>query len=336
MRNSIKTLSLIIALGFSSCGAAEQESYAEDKMVMNSEMEEGAAEAPYEDYSETEAYAEEEYEYSKKDEGRPEDQQQAITSIAASSINDGDLRFIRKAEIIYKTDNVRNTTYFLENAVAKLGGIVTYTNLYSDIENVKKVAVSNDSSLQITSYQVNNNITIRIPKHQLDSLLKVISTTVVFLDKRVITAEEISLTELKNELEQNRMANYQMQLKDAIENKDGKINNIVDAYDNMLYKQKLEDDAFIRNKELDYEVEYSTVELSIYQDLTTEKMLVENELNIEEYKPSFFSKLGESLENGWNAILSFIIVIANVWFLIIPLIIVGVYFLRKRRTSKKD
>lgn len=334
MRNSIKTLSFIIAFGASSCAGADNESYAEDRMEMKYETEEGAAAAPYEEYTENESYAEDDYEYSKKDVVRSEDQQQGITSVAASSINDGNLRFIRKADIIYKTENVRNTTYFLENAVAKLGGIVTYTNLYSDIHNVKKVAVSNDSSLQITSYQVNNDITIRIPKHQLDSLLKVISTTVVFLDKRVITAEEISLTELKNQLEQNRMANYQMQLKDAIENKDGKINNIVDAYDNMLYKQKLEDDAFIRNKELDYEVEYSTVELSIYQDLTTEKMLVENELNIEEYEPSFFSKLSESLENGWNSILSFIIVIANVWFILIPLAIAGAILRRKRRVEK--
>ncbi|MCB9189185.1 MAG: DUF4349 domain-containing protein [Flavobacteriales bacterium] len=335
MRNSIKTLSFIIAFGASSCAGADNESYAEDRMEMKYETEEGAAAAPYEEYTENESYAEDDYEYSKKDVVRSEDQQQGITSVAASSINDGNLRFIRKADIIYKTENVRNTTYFLENAVAKLGGIVTYTNLYSDIHNVKKVAVSNDSSLQITSYQVNNDITIRIPKHQLDSLLKVISTTVIFLDQRVITAEEISLKELKNQLEQNRMSNYQVQLKDAIENKDGKINNVVDAYENMLQKQKLEDDALIRNKELDYEVEYSTVQLSIYQDLTLDKKLVENELNIEEYEPSFFSELGENLENGWRAVLSLILILANVWFIILPLAAVGIYFLRKKRMQNK-
>ncbi|CAG5085504.1 DUF4349 domain-containing protein [Parvicella tangerina] len=329
MKNSIKTLSFIILFGISSCGAAENESYSEDYKA-----EEGSS-APYTESSAAQlSYEEEPTESAKKDEGTSENHRVAITSVAASGINDSTLRFIRTAQLKYKTKSVRKTTYLLENAIVHLGGIVTYTNLYSDIENVKKVAISKDSSLKVTTYQVKNNMTIRIPNTQLDSLLKVISTTVTFLDKRIVSADEISLTELKNQLEQNRMANYQEQLKNAIQNKEGKINNVVDAYESMLHKQKLKDDAFIRNLELDYDVEYSVVELSIYQDTSTDKELVENELNIEEFEPSFSSKLGESLKNGWNMILAFIVAIANLWFLIIPLILVGIYFLRKRKVQK--
>lgn len=331
MKNSIKSVSLIIALSLASCGGAESANYSEDLKSVD----EGSAAAPsYEEDSEAEMAYAEEAEYSKKDEARLEDHQDAISTVAATAINDSSLRFIRTAQIKYKTESVRNTTYYLENAVVNLGGIVTYTNLYSEIDNVKKIAVSNDSSLKITTYQVKNNMTIRIPNQQLDSLLKVISKSVTFLDKRIVSAEEISLTELKNQLEQNRLANYQVQLKSAIEDKDDKMNKVVDAYENMLYKQKLEDEAMIRNLEIDYDVDYSTVQLSIYQDTSMDKELVENELNIDEFKPSFFSRLGESLTNGWNAILSFIVILANVWFLVIPVIIVLAIYFRKRKANR--
>jgi hypothetical protein len=335
MRNSITSVLLITILGLASCGAAEYESYSE-------EYEEPSAAQAYEenaDYAEkaeTEMYTEQTEEYSKQEEWRAEDHQQAIYTLAACAFNDSSLRFIRTAQIDFKTANVRNTTYYLENAVVNLGGIVTYTNLYSDIENVKKVAVSNDSSLKVTTYQVKNNMTIRIPSHQLDSLLKVVSKSVTFLDRRVVNAEEISLKELANQLEQKRLADYQVQLKDAIEDKDGKIHNVVDAYENMLYKQQQEDEALIRNLEIDYDVDYSVVQLYFYQDSAMDKELVENELNVEEFEPDFSTKFGESLKNGWNAILDFIVVIANIWFLIIPGVIVGFIFLRRRKRSKSE
>ncbi len=328
MKNSIKTLSFIVAMGFASCGAAEQESYAED---LNTS---GESAASYEETAEAEA-PEATYENSKKETSTAENHQEAISSVAATSINDSTLRFIRTAQIKFKTKSVRKTTYFLENAITKLGGIVTYTNLYSEVEGEKKVAISNDSSLKVTTYQVKNNMIIRIPKDQLDSLLKVVSQKVTFLDQRIIDADEISIDELENQLEQNRLAKYQLQLKAAIEDKTDKISEAVGAYESMLHKQKLEDEAFIRNLRLDYDVEYSTVELSFYQDVSMDKELVENELNIDEFQPSFSSRLGDSFANGWNIILSFIVAITNLWFLIIPILIVGIIFLRKRKLQRK-
>jgi hypothetical protein len=109
------------------------------------------------------------------------------------------------------------------------------------------------------------------------------------------------------------------------------MNKVVDAYVNMLYKQKLEDEAMIRNMELDYEVEYSTVEINMYQDLSTVKELVENELNIDEFQPSFFSKLKDSLWNGWNGILFFIVELANLWFLVLIAIVGFVLYKRRKK-----
>lgn len=316
MKNSIKTITAFLATVLISCGSQSSEGYA------NSENQAGESKMEsYEETSEmTAASAAEEEEYSKTESFLSEDHQEAIASVAATMVNDSNMRFIRKANLKYKTGSVRNTTYYLENAVVGLGGIVTYTSLYSDIQGVKKITISKDSSLRITTYQMNNYMTIRIPNKQLDSLLKVISKSVLFLDNRNITADEISLVELKNQLEQKRLANYQKELAMAIKNKSDKMNKVVDAHENMLYKQKLEDEAMIRNLELDYEVAYSTVELNIYQDTSMDKEMIENELNLEEFEPSFGSKIKDSLMNGWNGILMVLVELANLWFFFVLLI----------------
>lgn len=329
MKNSIKTITAFLATVLISCGSQSSEGYANS----NNQLGESKMES-YEETSEMTAASAAEEEYSKTESFLSEDHKEAIASVAATMVNDSNMRFIRKANLKFKTGSVRNTTYYLENAVVGLGGIVTYTSLYSDVQGVKKIAISKDSSLKITTYQMNNYMTIRIPNKQLDSLLKVISKSVVFLDNRNITADEISLVELKNQLEQKRLANYQNQLAAAIKNKSDKMNKVVDAHENMLYKQKLEDEAMIRNLELDYEVDYSTVELNIYQDTSLDKEMIENELNLEEFEPSFGTKMKDSLMNGWNGILMVLVELANLWFLFLLIILGIVVYKRWRKRNQ--
>lgn len=327
MKNSIKTISVLLAIGLISCSSQGESNTAKSYAPQRE-----SKVASYEETSEIDMGAELVSSQLKKESKPVENQQEAVASLAASIENDGHMRFIRKAQLRFQTKSVRNTTYYLENSVVNLGGIVTNTNLYSDIESVKKIAISNDndSSLKVTTYQMNNSMTIRIPNNRLDSLLKIISKSVMFLDSRVITANEISLVELRNNLERKRLAAYQNKLTQAIKNKSDKMSKVVDAYESMLRKQQQEDEATIRNLELDYEVEYSTVQLTIYQASSVDKELVENELNIKDFEPSFFTQLLESLVTGWNAVLFLIIQLANLWFLVL-LVVVGIIVYNRKK-----
>jgi uncharacterized protein YdcH (DUF465 family) len=320
MKKSIKTITVLLAVGLISCS---NENYKAD----TSSPYESKVSGAYEETSEAEM---EETNVLGNETLSSENHQRSISSVAASIENDKKMRFIRKAQLKYKTKSVRNTTYYLEQAVIGLGGIVTNTNLYSEIGSIKKIAVNKDSSLKITTYQMNNNMTIRIPNNKLDSLLKLISTSVLFLDERIITANEISLKELKNNMERIRLAEHHNKLGKVIKNKSDKINKVVDAHESLLHKKRLEDEAILRNLELDYEVEYSTVQITMYQASSVDKDLIENELNIDEFQPSFFAQLLESLYSGWNALLYLIIQLANLWFLIL-LVVVGVITYKRRK-----
>lgn len=327
MKTSIKTIGTLIILGVTSCGS-QYDKYEAKSYAPESKLED----AVYEETEKVDDMAAGNSQYKIQNE-LGENHQNGVSSLAASVENDGSLRFIRKAQIRFKTNKVRKTTHYLENAVVNLGGIVTDTRLYSDIENVKKIAVSQDSSLRITRYRVNNDMTIRIPNTKLDSLLKVIAPKVKFLDERIVTANEISLRELKNNLEQQRLAEYHQNLSKAIKNQKDKMNKVVDAHDSMLQKRRQKDAAMIRNMELDFDVEYSSVQLTFYQEASFDKELIENELNIKKFEPSFFTQLWESIVNGFNGLLFLIIQLANAWFIIIALIIGWVIY--KRRKDKE-
>lgn len=337
MKNSIKTISIVLTVGLISCSSNDRnlDKIAKSSVNGSSIYEETTVQLDDEildnNVSQNKILLSESSSNNERQkESTSEKHQNSISSVAAKIVNDNKMRFIRKARLKYKTSNVRKTTYYLENSIVGLGGIVTNTNLYSDIESVKKIAINNDSSLKVTTYQMNNNMTIRIPNDQLDSLLKIISKSVSFLDERVITANEVSLVELKNNLERTRLANHQSRLNQLIKYKSGKLNKIVDAHEGLLLKKQLEDEALIRNLELDYEVEYSTVQLTMYQASSVDKELVKNEFNIKAYQPSFFKQVLDSLINGWNVLLLIIVQLANIWFVFILTIIGVILFKRKK------
>ena len=143
----------------------------------------------------------------------------AVSSSAAVEKKDSKQKFIRTADIKFKVKNVIRSTYAIENATQKFGGFVTYTNLQSTIQNQIKTKISQDSTLETTKYTVENNITIRVPNTQLDTVIKSIAKQIDFLDFRVIKADDVSLKLLSNQLSQKRSTHTEKRVEKAIDEK---------------------------------------------------------------------------------------------------------------------
>ncbi len=177
-------------------------------------------------------------------------------------------KFIRTADIKFKVKNVPQSTYAIENTTAKFGGFVTYTNLQSDISEKTKTKISQDSTLETTKYNVENNITIRVPNTQLDTILKTISKQIDFLDFRVIKADDVSLQMLANQLAQNRSVSQEKSVQKAVDTKGKKLTTIIDAEENLNAKKEANDSKKLENLSLQDQVNFSTVTLQIYQKET--------------------------------------------------------------------
>ena len=236
----------------------------------------------------------------------------ADTTSSVVEKKDMNRKFIRTADIKFKVKNVPQSTYAIENTTAKFGGFVTYTNLQSDISEKTKTKISQDSTLETTKYNVENNITIRVPNTQLDTILKTISKQIDFLDFRVIKADDVSLQMLANQLAQNRSTSQEKRVQKAVDTKGKKLTTIIDAEENLNAKKEANDSKKLENLSLQDQVNFSTVTLQIYQRETIKQEIVANE---KMHRQNIGSKIIDGLRTGWFMFEEIIAFLIQLWSL---------------------
>ncbi|OXB04656.1 DUF4349 domain-containing protein [Flavobacterium pectinovorum] len=257
----------------------------------------------------------------------------AVSSSAAVENKDSKQKFIRTADIKFKVKNVVKSTYAIENAVAKFGGFVTYTNLQSNIHDQIKTKISQDSTLETTKYSVENNITIRVPNTQLDTVIKSIARQIDFLDFRIIKADDVSLKLLANQLSQKRSTLNEKRVEKAIDEKGRKINDIMDAENTLANQKKANDNRTIDNLSLQDQVNFSTVTLQLYQNETIKQEISASEKDSNAYKPNLGIQSIDALKNGWYILEAIFVFFLNLWPFI--LICLGGFFLYRKYIIKQ-
>jgi len=264
------------------------------------------------------------------------DENAFISSSAAVENNkDSTRKFIRTAELKFKVKNVLASTYSIENITNRQEGFVTYTNLISNINNVTTTAISVDSSLETTYFTVKNDIILRVPNTKLDTTLKEISKNIDFLDYRIIKAEDVALQILSNSLTQQRSEKNENRLINAIDNRGKKLGETTIAEEVLLSKQEQADRAKISNLSLANQINFSTINLSIYQRQSIKRELISNSKNIEAFEPSFGSKVVESSKLGWKVLEALILFLIKIWGLFLFAIIVFfIYKMYKHKLKK--
>ncbi|MEL1256196.1 DUF4349 domain-containing protein [Flavobacterium sp. DGU38] len=261
----------------------------------------------------------------------------ATTSVTSSSAavekKDSKQKFIRTADIKFKVKNVVKSTYAIENATQKFGGFVTYTNLQSTIQEQIKTKISQDSTLETTKYTVENNITIRVPNTQLDTVIKTIAKQIDFLDFRVIKADDVSLKLLSNQLSQKRSTNTEKRVEKAIDEKGKKINDIMEAENTLANQKEANDNRIVENLSLQDQINFSTVTLQLYQNETIKQEIIAGEKDPAAYKPNLGIQIIDSLKSGWYILQSILVFFVNLWPFIF--ISIGGFFLYKKIKKKQ-
>lgn len=256
----------------------------------------------------------------------------SLSSDAAVEKNAAKHKFIRTADIKFKVKNVAKSTYAVENAVANCGGTVTNTNLKSEVNETKRTKISQDSIVETTRFTVQNDMTLRVPNNQLSNLLNTISKEVGYLDYRVINAEEVSLKLLSNQLAQDRQQHYTQRLENSVDATGKKLNQVVDAENDLLTKKENADNAKIQNLAIDDAISYSAVTLALYQDEGMRREVLANPESMS-YHSGFGTQIVDSLKTGWYMLEAIISFVLQFWSLLL-LGIVGYLGYRKFAKGK--
>ncbi len=248
------------------------------------------------------------------------------SSAAVENTKDTLHKFIRTAEMKFRVGNVAKASYAIEEMTARFGGFVTFTDLSSNIDNMSTTPISADSSLETLHFTVSNLISLRVPNIKLDTTLKTIATLIDYLDYRRIKADDVRLQYLANEITQNRVATHQVRVKTAIETKAKKLIETTRAEESLLNKQEQSDAAKISNLSLQDQINFSTINLSIYQRQEFKRWIIPNEKNIDAYKAGFGTQVLDALKFGWSILEYFIVFLVKLWGLFLFAIIIYILY----------
>lgn len=254
------------------------------------------------------------------------------SSAAVENPKDTKHKFIRTAQLKFRVKNVEKSTYAIEDIVARHDGFVTYTNLSSDIDHVSKESISADSMLETTRFTVVNDITIRVPNTKLDTTLKEIALLIDHLDYRVIKADDVALNLLENDMTQSRITRNTTRLQQAIENRGRKLGETTEAEELLLSRQEQADNARIANMKLHEQINYSTLNINIYQRQSIKREVIADDSNVDSYGPGFGSRILDSLQSGWKVFEAIFVFVVKLWG--VMLIIVLVYLVYRRFRAK--
>jgi hypothetical protein len=233
---------------------------------------------------------------------------------------------VRQAEMNFKVKELQKTSQKISAISAHCGGEVWNSHLQTEIQNTISKKISADSLLEVITYRQTNEMTIRVPSRNLDSLLVKLEDLSQLLHTKKVTTENVSLDYLSNELKSKNMARTQ----DRYENKMGAKKSDLEQYTAAEYfntdMQNAVIDHQINNLGLMDKVNFSTVKISIYQDTEVNKNIVAN-LHSDRFDPGFGASAVMAVQDGWEFMLSAIIFLIRIWPLY--LFSISVFFLIK-------
>lgn len=259
-----------------------------------------------------------------------------ISSVAAMVSPFDTLRkFIRTADLKFRVADLRKSTYGIEDIIIKYNGFVTYTHLNTSVHHTEKTQISKDSILESIYYNMENTMTLRVPNQHLDTVIRLIGRHIDYLDYRTIQANDITLDLYANKLKQKRLNKFQKRLSNAIDDKGKKLNDIESAENSLLAKAEAEDNALLENLRTMDLVEYSTIQLYLYEREKVVHELIPNDKNVEEYEPSFWSKIGDGFYQGWLAVEALLIGLSKIWFFLLIFALTFYFIFKKLKPFTK-
>ena len=201
----------------------------------------------------------------------------------------------------------------IDDAKLKVDGILKKQNAYTQSESFRNTETSEEL-----------NLVIRVPYQNFDQLISSFSEGIGAVEYKNISSEDVTeeYTDVAIKLENKRiyLEKYRNLLKNAATTKD-----MLEIQENI---RKLEDEIDVaegRLRFIDDRVNYSTLRLSLIKEKPRSSVTS---------KIGFGSRFSDSVAQGWNIFVSFVLGLISLWpFLILTPFIVMLY--RRWRARRK-
>ena len=234
-------------------------------------------------------------------------------------------RFIRTAQADFQVKDVYRTALAIEDEVAKQGGFVVDNDIQSQVQRVQSRPLGNGKRLELAEYRLQGALTVRVPSERTQVFLRAIASQMEFLDRRHFTARDAQFDLLRQQLARQRAQDAQQELGDAVQG-GGKLGDKADAIHARGEARTSRDEAVIAQKEFEDRVAYSTITLSLSQDVQVRRSeRVDVDAVFRDNGPGFFRQLGDALAVGWRGGQQVVVALAALWplWLVVLAMVIG-------------
>jgi len=251
----------------------------------------------------------------------------SISSAATMTVKDK--QFIKTADVNMEVKDVYEATISIEKSVQDLGGFVTHSNLHSNVISEDSYNTSANDAMLVKKYQTENAMQVRVPTEKLGELLVMINDKKLFLNSRIINAEDVTSNIRYAEMEGKRIKKTGENIEQLKTNKDKvKLDN-----DNMAEGNLQQ----LANMDTTDNIKYSTIDIFIKEPkLRIAEIAVTNTRNIDnKYKFNFIYDAKNAFVEGFYLIQKIAVGLITIWPLLL-ILTTAVYFLRKRKPAKPE
>lgn len=201
-------------------------------------------------------------------------------------------KIIKKADCKMEVENVESSTERIRHAVAIQGGFVASMNLSA------------------TDNQYQNNIVLRVPDENFESLFNDIGKEAISVDYKRITSDDVTEQFVDNESRLKTKKEVKNRYADILRGKAKTVEEVLDTEEKIRKIQEEIDVHEGRLQYLSHKVDLSTISLNIYQLKPKE---VEPVVATIPSSPSIGDEFKASFMTGWNFVLGSCLFLFQFW-----------------------
>lgn len=246
---------------------------------------------------------------------------QNTDSTYSENMYGSETKLVKTGSVKFKVHDVANSMRDASILSRKHGGIIFNQTLSANIINKNELAISADSMLVYTTAEPTADMIAKVPSENLEDFLYDVAGLGYFTFESNYHITDESLKYLDNSmLRENR--NGEMNTKRGVDS--------LSTFDRIQIKDVMTQ-QLIANKQINADVKYSTVSLSLFQNAQVHKEYIPN-YHIDDYQLPLSLQLSNALSEGWNGFMQLVLLLSRLWVLIL---IMAVFLYYKKESIKK-
>ena len=221
--------------------------------------------------------------------------------------------FISSMQIKGLTADAANATMQIEHFTNKLGAYVQDSKLTSELKNKEVTRLSKDSVLEQETYQIQAHLILRVPNSKLDTVLAVLTPFFLVMDERILRKSNSDIDLLENKMTALRTRQFSKDVTPLLAKKSMQIEGVLAAQNQLYEKVKETDLAMLENEKLRDKINFSGINIELYQRDKTVKTTSLYLTAPQGYHPGFLSEVYTAIVNGANLLKWIVLAIINLW-----------------------